>query len=275
MHYNQGMRALAVLVVMCGVAAADEPIDPNKPPGWVQIERLDGNSWAGGDVTWLILDGDASTPVMRIDLNGRYVHPRRRLGGYIDVPVAVETGSGNDTAGIGDVEIGGLFLPRFTSPEFGMTVHVGLTLPTGNTDKSGLLNLLASYAHPDDMYLALPHATSLRIGASPTWRAGNIYGKLAIGVDLNIDQSGDSDADSVFRIGFGIGIDLGAVAITTELANLFPTNDAADTLSVFSLGARFATGMYHPYAALVVPLEDDTQAVYEVAITGGVQVALP
>ena len=61
MHYKEGMRALAVLVVMCGVAAADDaaappPSDVNKPPGWVQIERLDGNSWAGGDVTWLILD---------------------------------------------------------------------------------------------------------------------------------------------------------------------------------------------------------------------------
>lgn len=276
MHYKRSMRVLVVLLVLEGVAVADEaPPDANRPPGWMLIERLDGNSWAGGDVTYMLLDGDGDTPVMRVDLHGRYVHPRRRLGGYIDVPVAVETGSGDDTAGIGDIELGGLFLPRFTSPEFGMTVHVGLTLPTGNTDKSGLLNLLAAYARPDDLFLSLPHGTSLRIGASPTFRSGNVYAKVAVGVDLNIDQSGDSDADSVFRLGFGFGVDIGSFAVTAEISNLFPTNEAADTLAVGALGIRLPFGIYHPYAAVIIPLEDDTQAVYEVAVTAGLEVALP
>jgi hypothetical protein len=277
-HYKRIMRVLAVLVVLEGVAVADEvapPPDANKPPGWLLIERLDGNSAAGGDVTYMLLDGDGDTPVMRVDLHGRYVHPRRRLGGYIDVPVAVETGSGNDTAGIGDIELGGLFLPRFTSPEFGMTVHVGLTLPTGNTDKSGVLNLLAAYARPEDLILSLPHGTSLRIGASPTFRSGNVFAKVAVGVDVNIDQTGDQDADSVFRLGFGFGVDIGSFAVTAEISNLFPTNDAADTLAVGALGIRVPLGMYHPYAAVIIPLEDDTQAVYEVAVTAGLEVALP
>jgi hypothetical protein len=275
------MRAVVVmLVVGGGVAAADDtapepPADPNRPPGFTLIERLDGNSWAGGDITYLVLDGDADTPVMRLSLHGRYVHPRRRLGGYVELPLAIETGSGDDTAGIGNLEVGGLFLPRFTSTDFGMTVRLGLTLPTGNEDRSGLLNLLATQVRPDDLYLALPHATSLRFGASPTWRFGRMYGKLAIGVDVNIDQSGPTDADTVFRLGFGIGADFDSVAITAEFANLFPTNDDADALSVGALGARFATGALRPYAALLVPLEDDTQAVYQVAITGGLEVALP
>ena len=271
-----------MLVLGGGVAAADEtapeaapPADPNRPPGFALIERLDGNSWAGGDITYLVLDGDADTPVMRVSLHGRYVHPRRRLGGYVELPLAIETGSGDDTAGIGNIEVGGLFLPRFTSTDFGMTVRLGLTLPTGNEDRSGLLNLLATQVRPDDLYLALPHATSLRFGASPTWRFGRMYGKLAIGVDVNIDQSGPTDADTVFRLGFGIGADFETVAITAEFSNVFPTNDDADALSVGALGARFATGTLRPYAALLVPLEDDTQSVYQVAITGGLEVALP
>jgi hypothetical protein len=274
---------IAIVLVDPLLAHAEEPtVDAARSPGFVQIDRYDATSVAGGDLTYVSLDGiGEDVTVMRFQLGGRYVDPASQFGGYVNLPITYASGDGDSLTAIGNIELGGLMLPRIGDSSTAMVVHGGITLPTGSDGEDAFANLFGAFARPQDIYLALPKATTVRLGLSPMFRNGNVFGRADLGIDINLDVDGEGDeADPLMRLNVGVGVDLGSVAVMGELSNLYVFNDdegdsiGDKMINVFALSARFNAGSAMPYASLLVPLDDDSSDVIDLALTLGVEARL-
>lgn len=113
------------------------------------------------------------------------------------------------------------------------------------------------------------------------FRSGNVFGRIDVGFDLNLDvQDSDDTADPVLHVNAGVGIDLGTAAIMGELSNVYVfSDDEGDslgdkTINVFAVSARFVAGNAMPYVSLLVPLDDDSSEVIDLAVTLGVEARL-
>lgn len=278
------MRSLLLVagVVVPGVAFADAvvPADPAYAPGFVQIDRYDATSVAGGDVTYISVDGAGDDlTLLRFQLGGRYVDPRSKVGGYLNLPITYASGNGDSVTALGNVEVGGIFLPRLGDSSTRLALHAGLTLPTADDDEDVLVNAIAAVARPQDVYLAIPKGTSLRLGASPIFRSGNLFGRVDLGVDINLNNSGDDTSDPVVHLNAGVGVDLGGAAIMGELSNVYVMSDndadfSDKMINVFAISARFTAGSAMPYVSLLIPLDDDATDTIDVAFTAGLEARL-
>lgn len=255
------------------------PADPARAPGFVQIDRYDATSVAGGDLSYVSLDGASEdVTVLRFQLGGRYVDRRSNVGGYVNLPITYASGNGDSLTAIGNLEVGGILLPKLGE---GSTValHAGLTLPTADDDEDALVNILATTARPQDLFLAIPQGTSLRLGASPMFRSGNVFGRVDVGIDININNGGGGDeSDPLVHVNAGIGIDLGGAAVMGELSNVYLTDGDADfsdrLINVFALSARFTAGKAMPYLSLLIPLDDNATSTIDLAFTAGLEARL-
>lgn len=283
------MRSLLALVLVAPLPALADPpettVDPARSPGFVQIDRYDATSVAGGDLTYVSLADDGvaeDVTVLRFQLGGRYLDQASRFGGYANLPITYASGNDESLTGIGNLEVGGLMLPRLGDGSTAVVLRAGLTLPTGSDGEETFANLFGVFGRPQDLYLALPKATSVRLGVSPMFRRGNLFGRIDIGFDLNLDiQDAEDTADPLLRLNAGIGVDLGTAAIMGELSNLyvFSDDDADDSLgdkmlNVFALSTRFVAGNAMPYVSLLIPLDDDSTDAIDLALTLGVEARL-
>src|SRR5207302_600842 len=116
-------------------------------------------------------------------------------------------------------ELGGIFIPR--THNIRIVLHAGVTLPTATNGSDASINRLATAARITDSYLALPRATSLRFGASPMWRSGQVVFRIDLGFDANLDIDNRAQANSTLRFDGALGVDLGTAMIGFEVANAF------------------------------------------------------
>ena len=233
--YKGTMRVSLIIagLAMPGIAVAQPTApDPAQSPGFVHIDRHDATSVGGGDLTYVALDDNGLTDdvtILRFQFGGRYVDQASRLGGYANLPITYASGDGESLTGIGNLEIGGLMLPKIGDGSTALVVHAGLTVPIGSDGEDAFANLFGGVARPQDLYLALPEGTSLRIGASPLWRSGNVFGRVDLGLDYNIDVGNtDEEADPLVHVNAGVGFDLGNAAIMAELSNVYVFSDDDD-----------------------------------------------
>ena len=273
--------SLVVGSLVVPAAALAQPVpEPATAPGFVQIDRYDATSVAGGDLTYIALDGSDDT-VVRFQLGGRFVDPASRFGGYINLPITYASGNNQSLTGIGNLEVGGLMIPKLGSGSTTLALHAGITLPTGSDGDDAFANLFGAFARPQDLYLALPGATTVRIGASPMFRSGNVFGRIDLGLDINLDVKGsDEKANPLMHLNAGVGVDLGTVALMGELSNVyvFSGDQGGDIIlspiNVFAISARMHSGRAMPYVSLVVPLDDDSGEVIDFGLTLGVEARL-
>ncbi len=268
----------------------DLPAMPPPPPSFVMLDRADTRSRVGIEMSYALphTDDGTSASAMRYEVHGQYVDLTSGLGGYITMPIShLSETFENETdsvTGIGDLEIGGIFVRDF--PKYGVTIagHGGISLPTGSTDDFAYAaNFVAAITRLPDLYLALPEATSVRIGTSPIWRSGRVFARADFGLDINSEAHGIR-IDDYLRADVGVGIDLDLVSLTAELANAYvyippsmvtPSNaDGSQWIDTAALAARFHAGLLEPYAAIVIPLDHDSYAYIYVAFTLGFDVRL-
>jgi hypothetical protein len=150
-----------------------------------------------------------------------------------------------------------------------------VSLPTANDDFGALIqNAITGYARTSDLANASP-STIIRLGGSPVFRSGQLFGRIDVGFDFVAD-SDDGDNNAILRIGPGLGFDAGGVAITGELVTMrgIGGDNESDFISFGAIGARMTSGRASPYAAVVVPLDSRVRDFLNVAITLGVEAAL-
>jgi hypothetical protein len=271
------MLTSRILATALGGAAALGTATAVAEPGFIQMDRQDQSSTFGVEAAYLVVD---DVTAFRFDLHGQYVM-NGGFGFYGAFPLAVADGDGDTGFGIGNVELGGIFLPRMTNPSFQLVLHGGVTLPTATTadDLDDLpdlaANLIGAEARMTDLVQVIPRGVTLRLGASPIFRSGQLFGRIDGGLDLNLDNDGDDNADPLIRINLGGGYDFGAGALVAEMINVISTDsDAANqVLNAFSVGFRASTGSLRPYAGLTFPLDGD-DFTSDFAITGGLESAI-
>jgi hypothetical protein len=290
------LRALLALVATTTLAYADDavplpPPDPAHGPGFVILDRQDGTSRAGVDVTYLSLNilgsgqnGNPTLTSFMIEPHAQYVDPGTGAGGYAQLPISRISGNGTQINATGDVEVGALYAPHF-APEYTAVIHAGIALPTAPTDDNGVLtNVFAFPARVQDFVLAIPSGTSIRVGASPLLRAGSVYVRVVLGADFNVSNKSanngpSTDIKPVYHLGGGAGFDTGIVVLSGELvaARLDTSGGTGSNPQWFvtgALAARYSRGAIRPYAALIVPINNNVNDFIHYGVTLGVDAML-
>src|SRR5689334_17231486 len=105
---------------------------------FVTIDRQDETSRVGVEGSKLLLSSGQTTQ-LRFDVHGQWLDPGSGAGVYLSAPVsyasAGDSESGRQTA-LGDIELGGTYLPRVMESNVAIVVHAGLTLPTQDEPSS-------------------------------------------------------------------------------------------------------------------------------------------
>ena len=287
-------RVLAALVVLAPAAALAQGVpgyytvlppatDAGHDPGFVTMDRFDASTRFGIEASYLFPDhiaGDITS--VRADLHGQYVDPHSGLGVYGALPLsyvdASQTGEPSMSYNaIGDLELGGVLMPRMTTPDVALVLRAGVTLPTGasgmNEEAS---NEVAAFTRLNDFYLALGGGLSGRFSGSLLARQGQFFARFDAGIDVNKSNSAHTNVDAFAHFNAGAGFDLGQVALMGELVNLYDVGNTDTTtgsswLDTAALSIRFRSGQIQPYAAFVIPLDDDANALMSYAVTVGVE----
>jgi hypothetical protein len=264
--------------------ASSTDAEPAGGPGFVVIDPLDRGSRIGIGLSYINLDdstfntGDLT--VLRLDAQGHVVDKRTGLGGYFQVPFAYGRGSANgmsDTiTDVGNLEVGVLFAPRIDAPGFGLALHVGVTLPTGEKDDESAVGTLASATALSGLYNTLPRSTTIKLGISPMFRSGIVFGRLDLGFDGNVDADRTAIGNGI-HFNAGLGVDLGGAAVMLESENLaiLDLDDRkGSTFNAVAVSARATGGAVSPFAAVVIPVDDDVREVVDFSVTAGIDFRL-
>lgn len=266
-------------------AAGAAPAGEADPPGFVVIDRLDASSRIGIDLSYIAVKGDGTT-LLRAELSARYVDPTTALGGYVQVPFAFarlsrgNTGDTGDTmTDLGNVEIGGIYAPRLAAADLRLILHAGITLPTGEAYPESIVGTVANAARLGEFFNSAPEAMTLKLGVSPVLRRGVFFTRINLGFDRNLEVKSGTVPD-VIHVAAGAGVDLGRAAVMLEWATMVALDERFDngtrfegfTLNQLAVSARWR-GPVSPFAAVVVPMDDDLRDLVKVTLTAGAEFA--
>lgn len=260
--------------------------DAAQIPGFVAIDRLDASSRAGLELMYL--DPNTKTfmtssklTLLRFEAHARYVDQASGLGGYVQVPLAYARSSATAVSStstitdFGDIELGAIFIPKLSIPHVGLVAHAGITAPTGEGKNEAFVGVVESVTALPELYNTLPKGTTIKLGVSPIFRSGNLFARLDLGLDWNINVQEGSIGNGV-HYNFGVGVDLGRVALMLETENLSITNDRpagnpsdAVTFNSIAVSARADADIVSPYLAVVIPVEHDSSDLIDFAVTAG------
>jgi hypothetical protein len=268
--------------LVAGRARADGP----SAPGFVMLDREDDGSRVGAEMSYIDLTNGDGT-LLRGDVHAQYVDAGSRFGGYAVAPLSHLSSNGMTVTGVGDVELGGIYAASL-GEGVGLIAHAGVALPTGSGSSSNggdLANEISAVSRLNDFYLSLPEGTIIRAGISPVLRSGPWFARADVALELPLHAENDSSPVKGGHFDAGLGYDAGPVAAMIETSNLMlycsdcGTTNHTVLFDTMALSVR-ATGSIQPYAALVIPLDDDAkdlisqQQVVTAAITIGVDVPL-
>jgi len=260
------------LVLACLLATASAARADDAPPDarFAVLDRQDAVSHFGAEATWIGVGGVARrVTLLRFDPHVAYVEPSLGVGGYVQLPMTLLSDEGTTDAAIGGLELGGSFA-RALTPELSGVVHAALVLPTASASAGFVdANTIASIARLPDFILAVPKATSVRLGISPVVRTRGLFARADLGFDATL--TGDTP-QRLLHIAAGVGYDTSGGLVALETAHL---RLASGWLDVIAISARFHPGAFHPYVAIVVPLDADASADFTAAATVGVDAQLP
>lgn len=259
------MKCALLLVAAARMASAD-------PAHFVTLDRQDESSRAGVEASKLFFPSRTGT-LLRFDVHGQWVDPGRGAGAYASAPVMFASDDGETQTALGDVELGGIFIPRFEESNFTLIVHGGVTLPTQD-ESSSPRALDVAQARLTDLFDGEPEGVTVRLGVSPLTRRGRWFTRADLGVDVNV-SSKFRDEPNLVRVNVGAGAALGDLALMVETTNLVALGDHSGWFSNGALSARFDAGPVQPYAALVVALITGFSTDMDEAVTVGIEARLP
>jgi hypothetical protein len=198
--------------------------------------------------------------VMGFTLSGQYVNPQG-LGGYLSLPLSYLRGENvllglldDSELAIGNLELGGLW-SKYLTAHAAIVLHAGFALPTAADEGIARFQALASSPRYGDLVQRVPRSTWFRLGFSPMGRAGKLFWRADVGLDLALDEDA-SDLSPIFRINVGGGVDLGSAHLLLELVtNVFDDGSADESASMLALGVRFLSGNLRPGFGLLVPID--------------------
>jgi hypothetical protein len=213
-----------------GEAGPPAPLYEEPMPAFVTLDRVDASSRAGVQAGWHKIDDVSLSDafVVRLEPFGQYLLPNRAGGFYGRVPIAHRFAFGaDDGTGLGNLELGGFFLPNRTSE---WVVRAGIAAGTAsNGVDAALANFDSRFERLTDFVLIGPHYTSLRLSGSTVRRWDAIFLRADLGLDAVLDKASTvMGATSVFgRANVAGCVRASGVDFTAELVNLVAFNGTA------------------------------------------------
>src|SRR5688572_2367480 len=253
------MRIIALLIILAGATTAHA----QRAPDMATLDRGDGISKFGLDLAFSSIDSPIYDATLRFELYGQYVM-ESGLGFYGALPISRSFGADDDpvdspdnATALGNVDLGVLYVLT-RSPSLSWVFRGGVALPTSSDDRDGATtNLFSVYPRLTDAALMVPDAFYVRLGVSPLIHVDNIFFRVDFGFDIGSD---DNDiADELLRINVGGGIDLGAVALSLELVNLYTLDeldDGDDFVHTLAFTLRFMGEQLQPFLSVGTPIDD-------------------
>ncbi len=268
-------RAIGLVCALATTRAHSEGVQPataDDNHGFVNIQRFDATSRVGVDLTYFVLDPDleANAMFLRYDPHLQVFDPTSRAGGYLQVPITSLIGDSDTISALGDLEIGGFYMPRLSSPNLAIVVHGGLVLPTAR-DHEYFRDALSGFLRPHDFYQTIPQGTSIRAGVSTLVREGLLIARVDAGIDDNVHSGLDAEYDPAVHLNVGLGVDLGDASLAAELSALNHFTEGIDLLAVSALSARLRTRYVQAYGALLVPLSSQVRDSIYLGLTIGIE----
>ena len=277
------MKLALALACLPVVAHADD---------FVTLDRQSPTSSAGVEMGYLFPHEDTasnSETVARLDVHGEYVDPRLGLGVYVNTAIAdlsAHIGASGEFqkavdwggTGVGNLEIGPIYVLRMPDPRVRIVFHGGVMVPTASTDDGNaeFANAQASVMRVQDLYLTV-RATVFRVGMSPMIRAGNVFLRFDLGYDHTTIYDNTPDTLDLIHLDAGAGVDLAGVQLMAELVPVRAVHGPALSGALMDTGAvsvRLKRGWFQPYVALQLPLDDVSQQIETAALIVGVDAVL-
>ncbi len=168
------------------------------------------------------LAADWAEPLYWMELRAEHLGDRG-VGGYAGAVMV----HGFDDAGLGNVEVGGLY--QHVRGRYVLTGRLGVALPTAS-DNDAVLEA-ALIADPMDLVLGLPDTTSLRGGATLRWTDGRVFARWDLSVDVPVSAPDDAMLDRpVVVFGGALGLLRGLRdAVSLEVSNGIVLLDGVDS----------------------------------------------
>ena len=240
-------------------------------PAFLTLDRTGMTAHAGIQVGFSKLDEASLSDdgfFTRFNPYGQYMFPNRQVGIYGQIPIshAFAFGGAADTTGIGNLEMGGIYLPLGDSR---LILRGGLALPTGSSldnIEDVITNTITAYERITDYVLIAPEYTTLRLSASTIRQMDMFFLRVDGGFDLVFSRpAATEDAPSAFfRANVAGGIRTTDVDFTLELANIAALNgEDVDGITerfihTAAIGAR-TRGENQFYGGAVFLLDEDSR----------------
>jgi hypothetical protein len=198
-------------------AASDEGL-----PMFMTLDRTATGPHAGIQVGFNKFDDVSLSDgfAMRFNPYGQYIFPNRVAGIYGQLPIAhLFDFTGADGTGVGNFEMGGLYLPMGDSR---LILRAGLALPTASDSGEGIIaNASTTFERLTDFVLFPPDYTTFRLSASTVQRMDMFFLRVDGGFDLVFSRpTGDDGPNVFFRANVAGGVRTSVVDFTLELVNL-------------------------------------------------------
>jgi hypothetical protein len=201
-------------------AAPPAPIAAEAPPTFLTLDRMDAASRIGIQVGWDKVDDISLSDAffMRYEPYGQYVFPNRMAAIYGQVPIThMFNFSGPDGTGIGNIELGGFFMPMQSSE---VILRAGLAMSTATDSGNGLAaNAFSLYERLTDFIQIVPRYTTFRLSASTLQQRDMLFFRADAGFDLAVDKPNTATASVFFRGNLALGVRATGVDVTLELVN--------------------------------------------------------
>jgi hypothetical protein len=209
------LRALlCAAVILPSLAHADDA------PGFVTLDRFDATTRGGIELSYGRLDTDvAKETVWRIDPHGQYVDRDSGFGGYASLPISDLTAGDFPGTGVGALDVGAIYARAVPDRALVLVAHAGVGVPTASHVSAGHdANQVGAYTRDADTILSGETGVAVRVGASAIWRVGP---RIFMRADLGNDASTAPFTFDRVRFGFGVGLDLGQLALLIESEDLW------------------------------------------------------
>lgn len=226
-------------------------------PSFATMDRVDRRSHVDLSLATSFFEGDDPDFNARFDAHAQYVTPQG-MGGYATLPLSHITGNDESETALGNLEVGGIY--AIAQGPTDIVLRGGLVLPTADDEFGGIIaNFATATGRFTDFVLLAPETTFLRLGGSGIHRAGNMFARADLGLDVPVDTPEGSNADPIVRANVGVGVLQGKVAVMAELVTVGTTGDVDEDddrfLHTAAITVRLHGAQVSPFASLVVPLD--------------------
>jgi hypothetical protein len=277
------MRAFVstiLFAVTCAASAAPAfAEEPEAMPAFALMDNTGDRSKINLDLADIIpMDSHADNVLVRSSILGQYV-ASNGFGGYAGITASGLLPEGD--MGTGNLELGGVY-HRALSSNVDFGVRAGLVLPTERVGKDRLPQLIqlvsTLIARPSDLATAVPDATWLRFGISPTYHRGPAFLRVDLGLDVPVRDHSIHGFDPIGHLNLGAGIRNDGFTATAELQTVFVRwgTNIDDPMQITSyhtagLSARYQGKRVSPFVSVSTPLDDEVQGQI-ITVTAGLTI---